>query len=102
MQYINLNIESNKKLPTYTHKIRIPLSRKVNGSLKEANGENCAILDIMPDGNAKVRTRTGATFQIPVKWLIGLHKIDKALLLPNECSCPWSMLIRGCECGSIG
>ena len=102
MQYINLAPKINKSRPTYTHKICVPEGKKVNGSLQEANGENCAILDTMPNGNARVRTRTGDTFQIPVKWLVGLHKINKALLLPNKCSCPWSMLVRGCECGSIG
>lgn len=102
MNDINLNKETRQKRPTYTHKINVPDNRKVTAPLRDANGENCAILGVLDDGSVKVRTRTGNTFQIPTKWLVGLNKIDKAIFLPEKCVCPWSMLRRGCECGSEG
>jgi hypothetical protein len=102
MNEVNLNKNGGQKRPVYTHRIQVPETRKVSLPLREANGENCAILDVLVDGSVKVRTRMGSTFQIPTKWLVGLHKINKTTILPEACACPWSMLIRGCECGSEG
>lgn len=74
---------------------------KQKGRLKiwdDADGQKCIILRSGLRGNkSRVRFSDGKSFEVPSDWLDPLDIDDNQI----GCKCPWSMLIRGCECGAI-
>lgn len=79
-----------------THRIKV----KERGRLKlwdKADGDKCIIIKSGLRGDkSKIRTAKGASFEVPTDWLEPLNPYGPVL-----CVCPWSMLIRGCECNAI-
>jgi len=88
--------------PKYTHRIKVKKTG-ISDSLDKADGQECVILDSnCKGGKSKIKTKSGDIIQVPSDWLVSLDdeaekEIEEELV--GACICPWSFLVRGCECG---